>query len=106
MKRLIILCVSFTALCCTAFGQQPKEKTAIRLNGVVVAKYRELVHACYHMCSVTLLVKLDKPSASRFVIINVDYMDYRSLPQNRKPVPLVEKASRWEFMGVLDDGKT
>jgi len=105
MKRPIILCLCVIACFLTAFGQKTKDKKVTKIKGAVVAEYRELAHACYHVCGLTLLLKLDKSSPIRFAVIRVEYMDDHSMSRYGMPVQLVEKASRWEFEAILEDGK-
>jgi len=55
----------------------------------------------------SLIVRLDKATTERYVIVNVEYVDERSKPQHGLPTQLVDQAMRWRFEGRIDgDGRS
>lgn len=95
------------ALSVCIVGQKPQNQKPEEIKGIVIAEYRGmLAHACYHVCGLSLVVKLDKLLPARFVLVHVEYMDVHSLPRNGLPVQLVEKAARWKFDATPNEEAT
>nr|MBA2380402.1 hypothetical protein [Blastocatellia bacterium] len=78
----------------------------VEITGTVVAEFSgQIVHACYHVCGLTLLVKLDGLRPIQYAVIQVKYMDVRSMPRNGMPVQLVKRAARWSFEATIELGE-
>ena len=88
-----------------SFGQvKPKNVT---IKGTVVAEYEGIpVHACYHVCGLSLVVKLDKPRIDTYVAVNVEYMDDHSRSDYGLPSQLVEKTARWKFDASVESNSS
>lgn len=49
-----------------------------------------------------LLVQTTNKERISYVLVDVEYFDNRSLPQNGRPLQLLEPKKRWKFDGVMD----
>ncbi len=99
--RAISVSLLLIAASLAVIGQENPDKKTVK--GTVVAEYTGmLANGCYHVCGLSLVVKLDNQTTDQYVVVQVEYMDDRSLPMNRLPVRLVEKAARWMFEATLE----
>jgi hypothetical protein len=85
-----------------ADAQKKEAKATAIIKGTVVAEYNSLAACGWHVCGLALIVRLDKRGSTEYVVVNVAYMDQRSLPQNGKPLELVQSAKRWKFITTVD----
>jgi hypothetical protein len=104
IRRQLYLWILVLAFSSSLVAQQSTNQKAIEIKGLVVAEARGpmALVACYHVCGLSLVVKLDKLVPVQYVIVQVEYMGVSSLPGNGLPLQLVEKASRWKFEGILE----
>ena len=71
-------------------------ETRSKIKGTVVAESSwNGLHACWHVCGLTLLVRLDREGT--YVIVNMTYMDDHSKPMNGAPLELTRRSQRWQF---------
>lgn len=95
-----------TALSLSAASAQSSEKkSVVKIRGTVVAEYNSLIPCGWHVCGMSLIVKLDKPEPYKYVVVNVTYMDQHRLPQRGRPVDLAKGAKRWKFTAVSSDAE-
>lgn len=80
---------------------QSQLSTKETIKGTVVAEDYQIVHACYHVCGLSLIVRLDK--TDQYVIVQVEYMDNHKLPRSGLPVELVFQSRRWKFKSTRDE---
>jgi hypothetical protein len=98
LKSFLIVCLLVSPSLVTP-QVQPKSRT---IKGLVVAEYHwAFGQACYHVCGINLIVRLDK-TTDEYVVVNIEYMDDRGAANGGRPVDIVRKAARWKFIGTLE----
>ena len=87
------------------FGQTKAKNVTIK--GTVVASFTmSPLIGCYHVCGLSLVVRLDKQSRDGFVVVIVEYMDDHSRADSGMPSQLIEKAARWKFEASLEPDRS
>ena len=84
-----------------AYGQISERKDTIK--GTVVAEGVTFDPCGWHVCGLSLIVRLDKPNRYKHVVVHVTYMDDRSKPLQGKPTDLVKFARRWKFTATSEN---
>jgi hypothetical protein len=105
-KLAFLTALSVIAISTTSFAQERSSKRPISIRGRVVASEVSYVRACYHLCGLSLIVKLDKPELGRYVVLNVEYMDDRSSPDYGAPTQLLKTSARWKFKAGHETSET
>ena len=108
MKHRSVLFL-FAALAFGSFAvrAQEMEREATTLKGTVIA-YSTLysLTPCYHVCSLSLLVKSDSLKDAPYMIVNVQHMDDRHLEKQGLHSELITKSNRWQFTGSIGANRT
>lgn len=106
-KFVCLVTFLFSVMLALTANSQEKTKGITKVRGTVVAEEGFLLVGCYHVCELTLLVRLDESNQSdaKYVIVSVKYMDRYDLPQHGRPLELVKRARRWVFTAKLSDEK-
>lgn len=108
MKHRSILFL-FAALAFGSFAvrAQEMERETTTVKGTVIA-YSTLypLTPCYHVCSLSILVKTDSHNDAPYVIVNVRHMDDRHLEKQGLHSELIKKSNRLEFTATISETHT
>lgn len=103
IARQLFLVFGLTLLSAAAsFAQQQEKPRTETVRGRVVAESTwNFFQACYHVCGLRLIVRLEK-TYPEYVVVSVEYMDDRTAPNDGRPVELVKNASKWKFKATKE----
>ena len=96
------LVVIVSVLYCGALSQDRSNVETTTIKGTVVAEYNSLTPCGWHVCGLSLVVRLDKQKPDTYAVVHVEYMDNHSLPKHGKPSELVQRATRWKFLATSE----
>jgi hypothetical protein len=100
-KAYIFLIATLLLFVSKASAQNSNKAKSIKIKGTVVAvdtMYPLMM--CYHVCMISLLVKLGGKETGKYAIVNVRHMDDRHFEERGLHVALIEKSDNWEFIGT------
>ncbi len=100
-KTFTFLIAALMFFVSTVSAKQSNKTKTLKIKGTVVAvdtMYPLMM--CYHVCMVSLLVRLDGKESGKYAIVNVRHMDDRHFKERGLHVELVEKVRNWEFIGA------
>ncbi len=96
--RVIVTTFLITALTAVALSQDRKSVQKQTVKGTVVAQsVGNNFQSCWHVCSLHLIIRLEKTNPAEYAIIRVAYMDDRGSAERGSQWNLVELSRKWKF---------